>query len=274
MSSRPDPGLFGPDSVTWQVHADGSMALGGLRALLLQALHPLAIAGVDQFSNFRDDPWGRLLRTAGYIGAVTYGTSAQAHSAGAKVRGVHSRLRPVDPRTGREFRIDEPDLLRWVHCCEVESFLSTYLRSGGTLGDGDADRYYFEQRSAAALVGLDPQTVPGSRAEMAAYFRQVRPELALTPAARRTAMFVLVPPMPAWVRLATPAQPAWLGLGMTAMGLLPRWARRLYGLPGLPTTDLGAVVAARAIRTTVKAVPTRYREGPHLVDARRRLGIA
>ena len=86
---EPDAGLYGPDSVTWRVHADPTMALSGLRALMLQAVHPLAMAGVAQHSDFREDPWGRLFRTAEYVGVTTYGTTSQARRAGAKVRGIH-----------------------------------------------------------------------------------------------------------------------------------------------------------------------------------------
>jgi uncharacterized protein (DUF2236 family) len=116
----PDPGLFGPDSVTWQLHADPAVALGGLRALMLQTLHPLAMAGVAEHSDFRDDPWGRLFRTADYIAAVTYGTTEEAHRAAARVRRVHRRLRGVEPESGRGYRVDDPALLLWVHCCEVD----------------------------------------------------------------------------------------------------------------------------------------------------------
>jgi uncharacterized protein (DUF2236 family) len=123
----PDPGLYGPDSVTWRVHADPTMALSGLRALLLQAVHPLAMAGVAQHSDFREDPWGRLFRTAEYVGVTTYGTTSQARRAGAKLRGIHGRLAGIEPETGITYRVNDPHLLRWVHCVEVESFLTTAI---------------------------------------------------------------------------------------------------------------------------------------------------
>jgi len=129
-ATAPDPGLYGPHSVTWRVHADPSMALSGLRALLLQALHPLAMSGVAQHSDFRQDPWGRLFRTADYVGVTTYGSTEQARRAGAKVRGIHRKLAGIEPETGTAYRVDDPELLRWVHCVEVESFLSTAVRCG------------------------------------------------------------------------------------------------------------------------------------------------
>ena len=269
----PDPGLFGPDSVTWRVHADPSMALAGLRALLLQALHPLAMAGVAQHSDFRGDPWGRLFRTAEYVALTTYGTTRDAQRAGARVRGLHRRLTGTEPESGRTYRVDDPELLRWVHCSEVESFLTTSVRCGLRLSKGERDAYYAEQTRSAALVGLEPSFVPASVEQMRDYFRDVRPELTATAEARRVARFVLWPPMPSLVQLGTPARPAWVALATAAAALLPRWARRMYALPGLPTTDVAATAAGAAFRTGLLVVPERLRHGPHLKDAQRRLGL-
>ncbi|MGH3326204.1 MAG: oxygenase MpaB family protein [Streptomycetales bacterium] len=267
-----DEGLFGTDSVTWRIHGDPVMILGGLRALLLQALHPRAMAGVAQHSGFRGDPWGRLVRTADYIGAVTYGTTAQAQQAGARLREIHARIRATDPATGRSFRVDRPELLLWVHCAEVDSMLSVYRRCGGRLTDAEADGYVAEQTTAAALVGLDPAKVPADAADLAAFFEGVRPELHVTPEARRAARFVLGPPMPRWVSIATPARPAWAGMATLAFAMLPRWARRMYALPGLPTTDLAASITGRALRSGLLALPPAVREGPHRKAARARVG--
>lgn len=259
--STGDPGLFGPGSLTWRVHADPTMAVSGLRALFLQALHPRAVAGLAQHSDVRADPWGRLLRTAGFVGITSFGTRQEAERAAARVRDIH-----------RRYRLDEPDLLLWVHCVEVESFLSTAVRAGLRMSRAERDRYYSEQRRSAALVGLDPLGVPASAAEMAAYFTAVRPQLALTPNAREAATLVLWPPMPARVALGTPARPAWTLLAGTAFALLPRWARRLYGLPGLPSTDLAATAAVAALRSGLLVVPEGLRQGPHVRRARARLG--
>lgn len=270
-SPAADPGLFGPDSITWRIHGDPSMSLGGLRALLLQALHPLAMAGVAQHSDFQQDPWGRLFRTAEYVGVITYGTVPEAQRAGARVRGIHRRLRGIEPESGRSYRVDDPDLLTWVHCCEVDSFLTTFARSGGRLEPGDADLYLGEQTAAAELVGLDPERVPGSVREMRDYFAGVRPELRLTAAGSAAARFILFPPMPGWVQVSTPAVPAWAGLATLAFAMLPPWARRLYRLPGLPTTDIGASLAGAAVRTGLLAVPAGVRQGPHEKAAYARL---
>lgn len=272
-ASRADPGLFGPDSVTWRVHADPSMALAGLRALFLQALHPLAMAGVAQHSDFQGDPWGRLFRTADYVGVTTFGTTEQAHRAAAKVRGIHRQLAGIEPDSGRPYRLDAPELLRWVHCVEVESFLSTAVRCGLRLSPAERDRYYAEQTASATLVGLDPATVPASAAAMGVYFRDARPALRVTPAARDAATFVLWPPMPALVRLGTPARPAWIALAGAAFAMLPRWARRMYRLPGLPTTDLAATAAGIAFRSGLLVVPASLRHSPHVRAANARLGL-
>jgi len=228
------------------------------------------MAGVAQFSDYREDPWGRLFRTAEFVGRSTYADTEQAEAAGVRVRSVHRRLAGVDPHSGRAYRVDDPELLRWVHVCEAESFLSTFRRSGGRLERGEGDRYYAEMQQAARLVGCPD--VPTTEADVADYLRAMRPELHVTRQARAAAVFIMSPPMPRWVSLVTPARPAWLGLGAVGMALLPRWARRLYALPGLPTTDVGATVAARAVRAALLAVPPRLREGPHLVEARERTG--
>lgn len=268
-----DLGLFGPGSVTWRVHQEPILWLAGLRSLYLQALHPRAIAGVVQNSTYKSDPWGRLARTSIYVGTVVYGTTASAQRAARRVRATHSRLNAVDPRTGERFRLDEPDLLRWVHVTEVESFLSTARRAGLRLSPAQADMYYAEQRRAAALVGLDPDTVPGSVAEVDEYYRRVRPELAMTKDAADTALFLAVPPLP-WGLGLTPARLALAGAAAAAVSLLPPWARRLYGLPGLPTTDLAASLTTRTLRLALAALPARVYQGRVFREAMRRAATA
>ena len=256
-----DVGLFGPGSVSWKIHDEPIMWLAGLRTLYLQALHPRAMAGVAQNSGYKRDPWTRLLRTSRYIGTVIYGTTEEARAAGVRVRGIHSRLRAVDPRTGELFRVDEPDLLRWVHVTEVESFACIAQRSGVALTPAEIDRYYTEQRRAAELVGLDPATVPGTAAEVAAYYEEMRPELALTRESADAALFLAAPPLPFRLGL-TPVRLAYSGIAALAVGLLPAWARRLYGLPGLPTTDLSAALSTRALRRALALLPHQLYETP------------
>lgn len=269
LRQLPEEGLFGPGAVTWRVHADPSMAVSGVRALLLQALHPLAMAGVAQHSAFREDPWGGLYRTAFFIGAVTYGTGPEAADAVARVRKVHARVVGTDPFTGRGYRADDPELLTWVHCTEVGSFLEVARRAGLKLSARDADTYLVEQARIARLVGV-PETwpLPESTRRLREYFDEVRPDLALTPAAKEAARFALLPPFPGWVRYATPARPAWAALAALGFALLPPWARRLYGAPGWRATDRVATAEVRALRSGLILLPSRVREGPHLKAAR------
>jgi uncharacterized protein (DUF2236 family) len=261
MDHRDDLGLFGPGSVTWRVHEEPVLLVAGLRSLFLQALHPRAIAGVAQNSSYRHDPWGRLVRTSTYVATVVFGTTAEAEAAGARIRRLHARLYATDPRTGERFRIDDPDLLRWVHVAEVESFLSTARRAGLALTDAEVDAYYAEQRRAAALTGLDPTEVPGTAEEIAAYYAEVRPALAMTRYAAEALFFLAAPPMP-WGLGLTPARLAYAGVAATAFALLPSWARRLYGLPGLAATDLTASLSARTLRAALATIPRRLYESP------------
>jgi uncharacterized protein (DUF2236 family) len=269
-----DVGLFGPDSVTWKLHAEPILFLAGVRALYLQALHPRAVAAIAQNSGYRNDPMGRLMRTATYVSTVIYGTTEEAERAGSRLRRLHSRLSAVDSRAGEPFKIDEPDLLRWVHVAEIESFLTTATRAGVALTPAEADAYYAEQTRAAELVGLDPSTVPASVAEVAAYYESMRPELGLTRDGIDTAAFLTVPPMPDFfhnraLRLGMtvgPARWAYTGVAATAIGLLPPWARRLYGGLGWPATDVTAALSVRSMRllvnTVLGALPRHYRVSP------------
>lgn len=267
-------GLFGPDTVTWRVHSEPILWVAGLRALLLQALHPAALSGVLVHSDFKADPWGRLLRTANYVGTITFGTAAEAEAAAARVRGLHGKVAGADPTTGVRYRADDPHLLTWVHCCEVDSFLQVTRRAGLALSSFEADRYVFEQVRAAELLGCQRGVVPSSVGELSAYFRVMRKELHVDARARRIASYVLWPPMPTWVSLLTPARPGWVAASTLGLTTLPRWARRLYGLPGLPLTDLTATAELRALRAATAVLPARLREGPHLRAAKSRLAEA
>ncbi|MEV4618140.1 oxygenase MpaB family protein [Asanoa sp. NPDC049573] len=276
-----DLGLFGPGTVTWRVHAEPILFVGGLRSLYLQALHPRAMAGVAQNSHYKDDPWGRLVRTSIYVATAVYGTTEEAVEAGRRLRGIHARMRARDPFTGEEFRIDEPELLRWVHVTEVESFITTAKRSGVPLTDAEVDTYYWEQRRVAALAGLDPSTVPASAAEVADYYESMRPVLKVTKDSAEALVFLTAPPVP-WklnpalrlgLELGGPRL-AYLGIASTALGLLPGWARRLYGGLGLPIEGFTAGLSVRAIRSALAALPSRYTQGPIYQGAMARAAAA
>ncbi|MGB8963759.1 MAG: oxygenase MpaB family protein [Pseudonocardiaceae bacterium] len=260
-----DLGYFGPESVTWRVLTDPAAGVGGVRALFLQALHPLAMAGVHEHSDFSSNFWPRLQRTAQYVTTVGFGTRVEVDAAAARVRAVHRRVRGVDPVTGGRYAATDPHLLRWVHATEMSSFLDAVGRGGLALTDAEADRFLAEQVRAAELVGL--QGVPTDRAQLVKYFHQVRPELRASPVARRAALRLALPPLSLRTELTTPARPAWTVVASLAFTLLPRWARRLYGLPGLPTTDLTATVVLRGLRTAALHMPERLRHGPIVQQA-------
>lgn len=262
-----DNGLFGPATVTWRVHTDPALWIAGLRALYLQALHPKVMRAVWEHSEFfSGDAWGRFVRTVDYVAVRTYGTLDQVDRAGRRVRRVHETLRAHDPDTGTEFRLDEPDLLLWVHCGEIDSYLSVARRAGVPLTDTEADAYVDEQRRAAAVVGLDPAGVPGTVAELAAYYDRMRPQLRAGEEARRALLISFNPKVPAKL---TPLKVLVPPANVLAFMLLPRWARRLYGAPGLPTTDVTATAAIRAVRRSLMLIPEPVRDSPEVKRAKR-----
>jgi uncharacterized protein (DUF2236 family) len=246
-----DVGYFGPQSITWRIMAEPTSLVGGLRALLLQALHPDAMRLMADKSNFRDDPWDRLRRTSEYVALVTFGTTAQVDEAAQRVRLIHSKL-----------GIDEPTQLAWVHACEVDSFLVAARRSGIDLSDAEADQFVAEQVIAARLIGAPLELIPTTVGELNAYFAAMRPLLGRTPQAASAARYLLLPPLPRKVEFFTPARAGWSTAVALAVGMLPRWARRMYRLPGIPFTDVANVVGMRALRTTVNALPERLSHGP------------
>ncbi|MFI5685209.1 oxygenase MpaB family protein [Streptomyces sp. NPDC051636] len=254
------------------MHGDPMMWVAGIRALYLQALHPRAVRGVLQNSDFRRDAWGRLLRTADFVGTTTYGTTEAAERAGARVRKIHAMLKATDPETGERYGVDEPGLLLWVHCAEIDSYLHVLRRSGFPLTDAQADRYMAEHRVSARLVGLDAGTVPTDRAEMAAYFEQVRPQLAAGAEARAVDDFLLRPP--AHPLLVPVREVLWRRVAHLAYASLPPYAHELYGRPApAPATVTRRL---RATGTLLRRVPARLRwqlPPKHILRAMARLGL-
>jgi uncharacterized protein (DUF2236 family) len=269
-----DPGFFGPESVSWRLHSEPVLWVGGLRSLVLQALHPVAMRAVADHSDYRADPWGRLRRTATYVGSLTYGSTEEAERTAGRVRRLHESLDGIDPVTGRHYRVDDADLLFWVHACLVDSFLTTSRRSGVRISAAEADQYVAEQVIAAELIGLPSDFAPRTAADVDAYLLGMVPELRATPEAREVARLMVVPPMPTWVQIATPARPAWVAVGSLALALLPRWARCMLRLPGLPITDPLATATLRGLRLATAVAPRSLREGPALQAARQRLALA
>ncbi|TWF95589.1 oxygenase MpaB family protein [Saccharopolyspora dendranthemae] len=230
----PGPRWFAEDRFIRTVHADAAMFVGGLRALLLQSLHPLAMAAVAAHSGYRGDPWGRLQRTSTFLAVTTFGTASDAQAAVNAVRRVHRQVRGV-ARDGRTYRAGDPHLLGWVHVAEVDSFLRCHQRYGAApLDDDGCDAYVADMaRIGAALGVVDP---PRDRAELTARLEDYRPELHGTPEAREAARFLLLnPPVPLVARVPYAA------LASAAVADLPAWARWPLRLPYLPVTEATAV---------------------------------
>src|SRR5207249_11723682 len=178
-----DAGLFGPRSMVWRVNRDRSFPLAGMRSLMVQALHPLAMAGVAQHSNWRQDPFGRLAATSSYLLTTTYGDSASALAAAAWVRKIHTHVRGIDPETGLPYSAEDPSLLLWVHAGMVESIVSVVQRYGRVLDAGDADRYAADLVRFAEIVGVPAEQVPATVDSLRKYIDSVELRRA-TPAAR------------------------------------------------------------------------------------------
>jgi uncharacterized protein (DUF2236 family) len=241
----PGPRWFGEDRPIRRVHGDAAMFVGGLRALLLQSLHPLAMAGVAEHSDYRGDPWGRLQRTSTFLAVTTFGPAEDAQRAVDKVRGIHRRVHGTAP-DGRPYQASDPHLLEWVHIAEVDSFLVAHqLYGAAPLDQRGRDGYIADTaRVAAALGVIDP---PRSERELAQRMSTYRPELRGTPAAREAAKFLLLtPPLPLLAR------PPYGLLAATSVAMLPVWARMPLRLPYLPPVEATAVRLAG--RTLVSGI--------------------
>ena len=246
----PGPRWFEPGSAIHLLHQDASMYVGGIRSLLLQSLHPSAMAGVAGHSGYRADPWGRLQRTSFFIAMTTYGPEDQAEAVIAKVRGIHDRVRGKT-FDGKPYAANDPHLLRWVHVAEIDSFLRSYRRYGsGPVDQEFCDEYVRQTGLVAGKLGVvDP---PVSAAQLSAELTAFRPELGGTPLARDAARFLLLnPPLPIAVR------PGYGMLAAAAVASLPRWARRELRLPRLPVLDrvVGETLGRIATTTIRWAMP-------------------
>ncbi|HEY0333027.1 MAG TPA: oxygenase MpaB family protein [Stenotrophomonas sp.] len=234
-----DPGLFGPHSVTWRVHAEfPGMLAGGLCALMLQALHPRALSAVYDHSSFRDDLVGRLRRTTNFVAGTSYAASAPAQALIARVRAIHTVIQGVDAH-GQPYRADEPELLTWVHVTEAYGFLEGFRRYGRPVPEAIADRYYDEARRVAEALGAT--NVPASHAEVASYFARMQPQLRLDARSREVLSVLAAVRLP--VPVAGLSRDVFLGAGAA---LLPGWAAAM--LERGPLQRAGDRTAARMMR--------------------------
>lgn len=260
-----DYGLFGPGSVTWHVMGEPVQMIGGFRALILQALHPPSMWGTAQNSELMDPQaaWARLGRTIEFVRIRTYGTLEEVERAGRRVRKLHSRLSGLNLDTGEVFPVDAPENLLWVHMGEVDSYLDIARRAGVPLTRADADAFVDEQRRAGAVVGLAPADIPASVAEMRDYYADMRPRLHACREAKEGLRRLFNPYVPRqWLPLKLAAP----GIATLVVATLPRWARRMYGLPATRLEDIWATAWLKALHRGTQVVPEAWRYSP---DARR-----
>ena len=259
-----DDGYFGPASVTWRVSTDLAWPVAGLRSLLMQALHPLAMAGVDQHSGWRRDPAGRLAATSAYLVTITFGERAVAARAAARVRRIHEHVRGVDAVTGRRYAAGDPALLLWVHVALVESGLAAGRAFGTPLSAEDSDRYVAEMVIAAQLAGVPRRLVPAGVADLDRYTAAVRPELRCTPAAAESMAYLLDPP-----GLDEEVAGIWQDVRDAAIAVLPDWAREMYGY-GAPPLSPGRRTEIRQSLGVLDAV---FLGEPGVLEARQRITL-
>ncbi|CAN5602136.1 oxygenase MpaB family protein [soil metagenome] len=215
---------FTPADPVWRVNADAAMFPAGVTALLMQMLHPMAMAGVAGHSGYKGDVWGRLQRTSNYLATTTFGTVVDAEEAIGHVRSIHERVRGKDER-GRPYRASDPHLLMWVHVAEIDAFLRGFQAyAAQPLTDDEADTYVRQAGLSAGKLGvIDPPTTVAELNDVLAGFR---PEMETTPAAREAARFLLLsPPLP-WS-----ARPGYGAIALGGVALLPQWSRQMLGLP-------------------------------------------
>lgn len=252
-----DPGFVAPDSPVRKVHGDPAMFVGGVRALLFQTLHPVAMYAVAEHSDYLNDPLGRLHRTGDFIGSTTFGTAEQARQAFQQVRTIHARVTGIMP-DGTIYRADDPHLLGWVHATEVDSFLTAYQRYGAApLTASEADRYVADMAVLGEELGMDE--APRTRAELAAMLDMYRRELAPSPECRRTTRFLFAPSLPITLL-------PFYGLVFSgAAALLPAYARSMLLLPVAPGID--PFLLRPAVRAITSALRWAYAPGPEGEDS-------
>jgi uncharacterized protein (DUF2236 family) len=251
----PGPRWFPEGSPVTRVHGDASMFVGGIRAVLLQTMHPAAMTAVAEHSGYRGDMWGRLARTSRFIATTTFGTDEHAQRAVDAVRAIHDRVSGTLP-DGTPYAASDPHLLLWVHVAEVDSFLTAHQVYGHRpLDQAGRDEYVAQTAVVARKLGVvDP---PTTEAALRAVIEEFRPELEATDHAREAVSFLVWhPPLP-WA-----ARPAYGALVAAAVGLMPGWTRRPLRLPSLPVSERTVVralggAATSTIRWALRPPPQR-----------------
>jgi uncharacterized protein (DUF2236 family) len=255
IAGREDDGFFGPESVSWRVHRETTVLFGGARALLLQAAHPLVIAGARATGFYERNPWKRLERTLLLTYTLTFGTRSEALAAAERINQVHRRVKGVDPVTGKPYEGLDPDLLLWVHAVLVESALRFEALTVGALDDAGRQRFHEEQMLAAEMLLLPRDRIPPTVGELREYVRGVvaSGDLVVTDAARTVASLFHDPPKDAEWR------PVLRGVAWWAFGSLPEPLRSGYGFRMTPAKAVAMRASLRALRLGRPLIPLRYR---------------
>jgi uncharacterized protein (DUF2236 family) len=250
-----DLGYFGPDSVSWRVHREVTVLFGGARAVLMQAAHPLVIAGARETGFYERNPWRRLQRTLILTYTMTFGSRAEANAAAARINDVHGRISGIDEATGLAYDALDPELLLYVHACLVDSALLFEELTVGNLDEADRHRFHEEQMLAAELVKIPREIIPPTVPQLRAYLDDVVGSgiLRVTDAARRVAELFLEPPDEAEWR------PVLRGVSRLAFATLPPAVRDLYGVEMTRRRAVGMRAAFAATRLLRPALPPRYR---------------
>lgn len=238
--------LLGPESVAWRILTTPVVPLiGGLRTLAIEALHPQAMRGVFEHSDYLERPLGRLQRTATYVAATALGTVEEADRAGRLVRSIHKRVRGHDPVTGRPYSADDAEAQVWVHLAQWYSYLVAHRIFVGDLTPEQEDRYVAEGVAVATLVGTPADMVPKSVAEARAYFEEIRPSLCVTEGAVEAIALVTGRRWPKTLQQAA-VLPGTRLLGSAAIATIPRDLRRLMGVDRPAAVDMFEIAAVRA----------------------------
>jgi uncharacterized protein (DUF2236 family) len=250
-----DAGWFGPDSVSWRVLREGAVVVGGVRALLMHAAHPLVVAGARQTGMYERDPWRRLERTLRQTFTVVFGTRQEAAAASRRIDDIHGAVKGIDPVTGLPYDARDPDLLLWVHACLVSSFLELERRTIGKLDDAGRQRFHEEQMLTAEPLRLPRERIPATVAELDAYLDGVIASgiLRRTEAADAVAELVRHPPR------QVPRRRLWRLVSLLAFHTLPAELRRLYGVRHDARHELAVRAIGWAMRHDRPLMPPRWR---------------
>lgn len=270
-----DVGLFGPESVMWQVNREGVLLLGGGAALTMQVAHPLVGAGVAEHSNYREDPWGRLYRTLDFTTTIVFGSTDKAEAASERLRGIHSRVRGLTKEDGGKYPkgskyfANDPDLALWVHATLVDTSLQVYTSYVGTLSEREKRQLFEEQKLLGEMFGVPREKHPETLRDFYDYYeRMIEEELAVTDALRDVVDATMRPPLP------FVAKPLVEALNMTTVSLLPPRLRDELGLDWGPNRRRLVSASRALIRRTLPILPSLLREFPPARVADRRAAQA